>query len=170
MVQPREAGSSLAKYIHKVQQCTFCNLTSWLGLIQKYMTGVRQIEAFLYLDQKMPAPKLGQPWVVKLLALQRGPAGIRDMRMKVFCNFEDGSGSRSEYKKEVKDFTRACQKELRRVNGADQKKKQALARQATTESKAQAFSSSSNNNNTTEESTREAEFGSGVVTLTIDSG
>lgn len=115
MTQPRTAGTSLAKYIHRVQQCTFCNLTSWLQTIQKRMTGLRQIEAYLYLDKKMPVPKLGQPWIVNLLALQSGPLGLRTMKLKVFCNMEEGTTSHNDYRKEVKDFMKGVQKELRRT-------------------------------------------------------
>lgn len=115
MTQPRSAGTSLAKYLHRIQQCTFCNLTTWLRMIQQLMTGLRLIEVFLYLDKKMPVPRLGQPWIVNLLALQSGPNGLRSMKLKVFCNLEEGSATHSDYRKEVKDFMKGVQKELKRV-------------------------------------------------------
>ena len=115
MTQARGAGTSLAKYVHKVQQCTFCNVTQWLQLIQKTMTGLQQVEAFIYLDKKMPVPRLGQPWIVNLLKLQQGPTTIRSMKLKVFCNMDDASNGHSDYRKEVKDFMRGVQKELRRA-------------------------------------------------------
>ena len=83
-------GSSLAKYVHKVGQCAFCNLARWLRQIQINMTGLRHIEIFMYLDKKMPVPSLGQSWIQDLLALQSGPDCLRKMKVKVFLQSRRG--------------------------------------------------------------------------------
>ena len=60
--------------------------------------------------------------MVNLLALQRGPSAVRTMKVKVFVDMEDGAGSQSDYRKEVKDLMRGIQKELRRAT-TNQKRK-----------------------------------------------
>ena len=115
MTQPRSAAGSLAKHLHRVQKCTFCNLTAWLRTIQQTMTNLRQIEVFLYLSRKMSVPRLGQPWIVNLLALRNGPHSTRNMTLKVICDIETGSGPTGDYEREVKDFIRGMTRELKRL-------------------------------------------------------
>ena len=124
MSRPQTPGSSLSRYIHRVGQCTFCNLTAWLKLIQKHMTGLRSVEVFLYLDKKMAVPQIGQSWVVDLLKLQKGPHGnLRTMQVKVYSNADEvGSSLQSDYKKAASDFMKGLKKEIKKNAGKKETK------------------------------------------------
>lgn len=120
MSRPQPPGSSQSRYIHRVGQCAFCNLTAWLKMIQKHMTGLRSVEVFLYLDKKMAVPQMGQSWVVDLLKLQKAPDGrLRTMQVKVYSNADEvGLALQSDYKKAASDFMKGLRKEIRRNAGS----------------------------------------------------
>ena len=122
MSRPQPPASSISRYIHRVGQCTFCNLTAWLKLIHHHLTGLRSIEVFLYLDKKMPVPQMGQSWVVDLLKLQKGPGPegrLRTMQVKVYSNADEvGLALQSDYKKAASDFMKGLKREIKKNAGA----------------------------------------------------
>lgn len=129
MSRAQPPASSLSRYIHRMGQCTFCNLTAWLKLIHRHLTGLRSIEVFLYLDKKMPVPQMGQSWVVDLLKLQKGPAGphgeegrLRTMQVKVYSNADEvGLAVQSDYKKAASNFMKGLKREIKNNAGAGRK-------------------------------------------------
>ena len=71
-------------HAHRLQTCPACNLKSWLDSIGWYMKGLRTIEVFIYLRTEMRGLHMDDPWIVRLLKLQQGANGLRDMRIRVY--------------------------------------------------------------------------------------
>jgi len=84
MSKVRHTARSTARYHHRVGQCTFCNVNHWLSAIKKYMTGLRSVEMYIFLEKKHQMVSLGEPWIIKLFALQFGRNGQRDFQIHVF--------------------------------------------------------------------------------------
>ncbi|KAL6714722.1 hypothetical protein ACLMJK_008147 [Lecanora helva] len=45
------------------------------------MTGLERIDAFVFVDVDMQSMYMEEPWVHRLFKLQRGPKGLRDLRI-----------------------------------------------------------------------------------------
>lgn len=78
------------------------------------MLGLKKVDVFLYLDKKWPIPKLTQGWVPHLLALQNGPHGMVHMSVKIFCNIDEDPSNLSDYRRDMRSFKKAIQRELKR--------------------------------------------------------
>ena len=48
------------------------------------MTGLQTAEVFVYLDDSTRLPTLGDSWIVRLLKLQHGDNGLRNLKIHVF--------------------------------------------------------------------------------------
>lgn len=69
---------------HKLQQCNSCNLDLWLDTIRKTMINLESIEMYLYLDILGRVPTTEDGWISRLFKLQRGPNGLRTLRIQLF--------------------------------------------------------------------------------------
>ncbi|KAL9124899.1 MAG: hypothetical protein Q9217_005827 [Psora testacea] len=76
-------GCNTARYWHRVGECTFCNPIHWLDGIKKYMTGLKSVEMYIYLERKQQMSLMGDAWVARLFDLQVGPNGLRQMKIHV---------------------------------------------------------------------------------------
>lgn len=117
MSRNQDAGSSQTRYLHRVGQCSFCNLSAWLKLINKQLTGLRSVEMFMYLDKNYAIPSLGHSWIVDLLKLQKCPDGsLRKFQITVFCNNDDFTMPlQSDYKKAMNEFTKKLAIEVKKT-------------------------------------------------------
>ncbi|KAL9098831.1 MAG: hypothetical protein Q9163_005574 [Psora crenata] len=87
-------GCSTARYWHQVGECTFCNPLHWLDGIKKYLTGLKRLEVYIYLEKKHQIPSMGDGWVARLFDLQVGPNGLRNMKLyiaPITQNFDNSS-------------------------------------------------------------------------------
>ena len=72
-----------ALHIHRMQQCAVCNLLKWSRLIQQTLTGLRSIEAFVYVGTTLTMPACDAPWIAHLLEMQHGANGLRELKITV---------------------------------------------------------------------------------------
>ena len=72
-----------AQHAHRMQKCAVCNLHRWSQLIKQTLTGLRSIEAFIYLGGTFTMPAPNAPWVAQLLEMQHGKKGLRELKIKV---------------------------------------------------------------------------------------
>ena len=72
-----------ALHVHRMQQCAVCNLLKWSKLIQQMMTGLRSIEAFVYVWTALEMPASDDPWIAHLLEMQHGANGLRELKIRV---------------------------------------------------------------------------------------
>ena len=72
-----------ALHAHRMQKCAACNLLTWSKLLKQTLTGLRKIEAFVYLGNTFTVPAPNAPWIVRLLELQCGTNGLRDLKINV---------------------------------------------------------------------------------------
>ena len=70
-------------HVHRMQQCAVCNLLKWSKLIQQTLTGLRSIEAFVYVGTALTMPASDAPWIVHLLEMQHGANGLRELKIRV---------------------------------------------------------------------------------------
>ena len=78
-----EQGRSDAPHVHRMQQCAACNLLKWSRLIEHTLTGLRSVEAFIYVGMSMTMPASDAPWIARLLEMQHGPNGLRELKITV---------------------------------------------------------------------------------------
>ena len=111
-------GCNTAKYCHQVGQCTFCNPIQWLNGIKRYMTGLKRIEVYMFMEKKQPLITMGDAWVARMLDLQIGPNGLREMKIDVSPKEEDhfdvSPSTEAEYVKKVKRLDELMQQRLER--------------------------------------------------------
>ena len=72
-----------AQYIHNMGRCAFCNPLHWFNEIKRTMTGLQQIQVFIFLKKDQRIPELGKLWLSRLLDLQIGVNGLREMKIDV---------------------------------------------------------------------------------------
>ena len=72
-----------ALHVHRMQKCAMCNLLTWSKLIKQTLTGLRKIETFIYLGGSFTMPAHNAPWVARLLEMQYGTNGLRQLQINV---------------------------------------------------------------------------------------
>lgn len=72
-----------AQYIHNMGRCAFCNPLHWFNEIKRTMTGLQEIQVFIFLKKDQRIPELGKLWLARLLDLQIGVNGLRAMKIDV---------------------------------------------------------------------------------------
>ena len=72
-----------ALHVHRIQQCAACNLLKWSRLIKQTLTGLRSIEAFIYVGTELTMPASDAPWIFHLLEMQHGANGLRELNIRV---------------------------------------------------------------------------------------
>ncbi len=72
-----------ALHVHRMQKCAICNLHIWSRMIKQTLIGLRTIEAFIYLGGTFTMPTPNAPWIARLLELQHGKNGLREIKIKV---------------------------------------------------------------------------------------
>ena len=72
-----------ALHAHRMQKCHACNLLAWSELIKETLKGLRIIEVFIYLGGPFTMPTPNAPWIERLLDLQYGINGLRELKVKV---------------------------------------------------------------------------------------
>ena len=72
-----------ALHAHRMQKCAVCNLITWSKLIKQTLTGLRKIEAFIYLGGTFTMPAPNAPWIDRLLEMQYGTSGLRELKINV---------------------------------------------------------------------------------------
>ena len=109
-------GCNTAKYCHQVGECTFCNPIQWLNGIKRYMTGLQRIEIYMFMEKKQPLITMGDSWIARMLDLQIGPNGLREMKIEVSPKEEDqfdvSPSTEAEYVKKVKRLDELLQQRL----------------------------------------------------------
>ena len=109
-------GCSTAKYWHQVGECTFCNPIHWINEIKRHMTGLKKIDIFMFMEKKQPLLTMGDTWIARMLDLQIGPNGLREMKIHVVPKDDDDVSplSESEYSKKVKRLDEHLQQSLKK--------------------------------------------------------
>ena len=109
-------GCSTARYSHQVGECTFCNPIHWINEIKKYMSGLKKIEIYMFLEKKQPLLTMGDTWIARMLDLQIGPNGLREMKIHVSPGDNDHVNplSEAEYLKKAKRLDEQLQQSLKR--------------------------------------------------------
>ena len=72
-----------ALHAHRMQKCAICNLLTWSKLIKQTLTGLRTIEAFIYLGGTFTMPAPNALWIARLLEMQYGTNGLRELKINV---------------------------------------------------------------------------------------
>ena len=72
-----------ALHAHRMQKCPACNLLAWSELIKETLKGLRIIEAFIYLGGPFTMPTPNAPWIERLLDMQYGMNGLRELKINV---------------------------------------------------------------------------------------
>ena len=72
-----------ALHVHRMQKCAICNLVSWSKLIKDALQGLRTIEAFIYIGGTFTMPAPNASWIARLLELQYGTNGMREVKTKI---------------------------------------------------------------------------------------
>ena len=78
-----EGDRRAALHAHRMQKCHACNLLAWSELIKENLKGLRIIEVFIYLGGPFTVPTPNTPWIERLLDLQYGINGLRELKVKV---------------------------------------------------------------------------------------
>ena len=72
-----------ALHAHRMQKCAACNLLTWSNLIKHTLKGLRTIEVFIYLGSTVTMPASNAPWLARLLEMQCGTNGLRELKINV---------------------------------------------------------------------------------------
>ena len=87
VTKTNHVACSEARFTHAMGQCSFCNPIHWFNGIRKYMTGLKQIRVHILIRKDQRIPELGKTWIARMLDLQTGPEGLRNMQVDVTPSF-----------------------------------------------------------------------------------